>query len=102
MVCLHASPLIFLPLSYPGKALGGEEETPGLLTTVLVIPSRTCGYQPGTRHPIHVRFLYCLQFPTLLSSLAPHRFSSFPLTSPTQLSQDVKHGDMAERGLDLK
>lgn len=60
-------------------------------------------YQPGTAgHPVHVRFIYFLQFSTLLSSLASHPLSSFPLLSPTQLSQDVKHSTQAERWLDLK
>lgn len=53
-------------------------------------------------HPVHVRFTYFLQFFTLLSTLATHPLSSFPLLSPTQLSQDVKHGAQAERWLDLK
>lgn len=86
----------------PGKNPGGWREASWSSHHSVGYTQPYMWYQSGTRHLIHVRSLYFLQFPTLLSSLAPHRFSSFPLISPTQLSQDVKHGDMAERGLDLK
>ena len=62
---------------------------------IFLVSTRNC-------HPVHVRFIYFLQFSTLLSSLASHPLCSFPLLSPTQLSQDVKHGTHAERWLDLK
>ena len=62
---------------------------------IFLVSTRNC-------HPVHVRFIYFLQFSTLLSFLASHPLCSFPLLSPTQLSQDVKHGTHAERWLDLK
>lgn len=102
--CPHSSPLIFLPLLYQGKALGEYKESSwspyhnlGYMQLYMWYqPLTTTLFMPGS----------CLSFNFPLSSLAPHPFSSFPLLSPIQLAQDVKHGHTAKKkkggGVQLK